>query len=84
MCRGKGCHLKHVILSADSKCQLTAEMAETPTVMRLKKKRDTFYKINAYSEILIFKVLLLNDPKKKKKTISLLLLSRCKQVCLAQ
>lgn len=40
-------------------------MAETPTVMRLKKKRDTFYKINAYSEILIFKVLLLNDPKKK-------------------
>lgn len=41
-------------------------MAETPTVMRLKKKRDTFYKINAYSEILIFKVLLLNDPKKTK------------------
>lgn len=41
-------------------------MAETPTVMRLKKKRDTFYKINAYSEILIFKVLLLNDPKNKK------------------
>lgn len=41
-------------------------MAETPTVMRLKKKRDTFYKINAYSEILIFKVLLLNDPKKKQ------------------
>lgn len=33
------------------------------------KKEDIFYKINAYSEILIFKVLLLNDQK--NKTISL-------------